>query len=221
MILDYLGIIFENFKNRKLRSWLTMLGIFIGIALIVSLISLGQGLEEAIVSQFSSLGADKLIVQNANTGFGPPGAFSISDLTEHDKRVIEKVRGVDVVVGRTLKTARVSFKKKSIFTFIGSYPAGSSQEARVIDEAINLGISEGRNLKGSDKHKAVIGWEFAEKNVFDKKVRVGDKLEVNGLEVDVVGILDDTTNSQLSRAVLMTDEGMRDILNLGKIHSAL
>ena len=44
MILDYLGLIYSGLRNRKLRSWLTMLGIFIGIAAVVSLVSLGQGL---------------------------------------------------------------------------------------------------------------------------------------------------------------------------------
>ena len=48
MIKEYFNFSFKTFRERKVRTWLTMLGIFIGIAAIVSLVSLGQGLQEAI-----------------------------------------------------------------------------------------------------------------------------------------------------------------------------
>ena len=56
MIKDYFKIPAKEIRRRKLRSWLTLIGIFIGIAAIISLITLGQGLENAIEKQFSSLG---------------------------------------------------------------------------------------------------------------------------------------------------------------------
>jgi ABC-type antimicrobial peptide transport system permease subunit len=52
MLSEYFFLAFKNLKKRGIRSWLTMLGIFIGIAAVVSLISLGQGLETAITGQF-------------------------------------------------------------------------------------------------------------------------------------------------------------------------
>jgi len=45
---DYFFLAFNNLRRRKLRAWLTILGIFIGIAAVVALISLGQGLREAV-----------------------------------------------------------------------------------------------------------------------------------------------------------------------------
>ena len=48
MIRDYFNISWKQVRSRKVRSWLTLIGIFIGIAAIVSLITLGQGLKEAI-----------------------------------------------------------------------------------------------------------------------------------------------------------------------------
>jgi putative ABC transport system permease protein len=55
MIQDFFLFSINSMKKRKLRSYLTLIGIFIGIAAVVSLISLGQGLKEAITGQFSSL----------------------------------------------------------------------------------------------------------------------------------------------------------------------
>ena len=89
MIKDYFSLAFGNLKHRGLRSWLTILGVFIGIAAVVALISLGNGLQEAITGQFASLDVDKLIVENSGTGFGPPGSTVIKKLNEHDLKLIE------------------------------------------------------------------------------------------------------------------------------------
>ena len=52
MIKDYFVLALRNLTKRKLRSWLTMIGIFIGIAALVALVSLGEGLRGAILGQF-------------------------------------------------------------------------------------------------------------------------------------------------------------------------
>jgi len=58
MISDFFKLSLNSLRRRRLRSWLTMLGIFIGIAAVVSLISLGNGLQTAIIGQFATLGTD-------------------------------------------------------------------------------------------------------------------------------------------------------------------
>ena len=56
IIKDYYRLIESNFRNKKLRSFLTTLGIIIGVALIIILISLGQGMQNAISYQFNKIG---------------------------------------------------------------------------------------------------------------------------------------------------------------------
>ena len=87
MIKDFFVLSLNNLKRRRLRSWLTMIGIFIGIAAVVALISLGQGLQNYIGEEFEKLGADKIIIQSK--GFGPPGTAGPSlILTSEDLRTI-------------------------------------------------------------------------------------------------------------------------------------
>ena len=62
MIKDYIQLAYGSLKNRKVRSWLTMIGIFIGIAAVISLIGLGEGLRNAVIGQFSFLGTDFIII---------------------------------------------------------------------------------------------------------------------------------------------------------------
>ncbi|MEK6927600.1 MAG: ABC transporter permease, partial [Nanoarchaeota archaeon] len=103
MIKDYLSLAFGNMKHRGIRTWLTMLGIFIGIAAVIALMTMGNGLREAITGQFSSLSADMLLVQNAETGFGPPGSTAVKKLDNHDLQLIESLNGINEVIPRLLR----------------------------------------------------------------------------------------------------------------------
>ena len=60
---DHFKIAFQGVSSRKLRSWLTMIGIFIGVAAVVALIGLGDGLRLAITSQFGISSTEVLSVQ--------------------------------------------------------------------------------------------------------------------------------------------------------------
>jgi len=94
MMEDFFWLAIENFRKRKLRSWLTMVSIFIGIAAVVALSSLGLGLQSFVDEQFSVLGADKLFVQ-PKTGFGLPGSdTSTAELTKDDIDIVKRTRGI-------------------------------------------------------------------------------------------------------------------------------
>ena len=68
MSWDYFRLAYKSALTRKIRSWLTMIGIFIGIAAVVSLISLSQGLQNAIADQFIVIGSDKIAIQASGGG---------------------------------------------------------------------------------------------------------------------------------------------------------
>lgn len=73
---DYLKLALDNLTSRKLRSWLTMMGVFIGIMAVVTLISLGQGLQHYIDRQFEKVGGDRISITPGGGGFPAehPGA---------------------------------------------------------------------------------------------------------------------------------------------------
>ena len=83
MIPDYFNLAFRNLRKRKLRSWLTILGIVISIATIFMLISLAIGLEGAVKEQFRLLGADKFFIHPQGQ-LGGPGTGGAVELTESD-----------------------------------------------------------------------------------------------------------------------------------------
>lgn len=213
MFLDYLLLALKNIRKRGIRSWLTMLGVFIGIAAVVSLISLGQGLETAITGQFNSLSTDTLTITNAETGFAPPGSAAIRKLTEHDLEIIESVQGIEIVIPRLLRVARVEYNKILSFSFIGSIPKDKEQ-AEEIYKSFNLETSQGRLLRSEDTGKVVLGDDYISDNFFEKEIRIGSKLEIQGKEFEVIGILKRTSTFTLNSAILMTEDDMKDLFDI-------
>ena len=213
MIFDFLIYSFNSLRVRKTRTLLTMIGIFIGIAAVVSLISLGQGLEKAITEQFSEVGVDKLTIQAAETGFGPPGSTALKNLNEDDFNAIEKTKGIKVAAKRYIRGVEVEFKDKISYIIISSLP--NDKEARdLVVNAINLDVVEGRLLKPSDGYKVLVGNNFHELERFPKKINVGDKLKINGYEFEVVGVLDKLGNPQFNEIFLINEDVLEEVLDI-------
>ena len=122
MISDYFTLAIRNLRKRKLRTGLTMIGIFISIATIFMLISLSLGLQNAVKEQFELLGADKFFVQSSTGFLGPPGSVGGVILTEDDIDVIKKVRGVADYSYVTVANAKVEFSRPITNTTLNSNP---------------------------------------------------------------------------------------------------
>ncbi len=86
MLKDYLVLAIGSLRHRQLRAWLTVIGVIIGIGSIIALISISQGLENAIVEQFERMGTNRLYV--APEGFT---SMSFQGLTIRDVERIEKM----------------------------------------------------------------------------------------------------------------------------------
>ena len=217
MLKDFFVLSTNNLKRRKLRSWLTMIGIFIGIAAVVSLISLGQGLQDYINEEFEKLGGDKIIIQSK--GMGPPGTAGPSlILTSKDLEVIENVRGVKWAVGFLIKQGPVKIKDESGIGFmIGTDP----EELKLLNEIQSFGILEGKDLKKEDKYKVVLGYNHIYGDIWEKNVRVGDTIEVEGQEFKIVGVLKKIGNPIDDGSIYMPKEILREILGIGDEESQI
>ncbi|MBI2656204.1 ABC transporter permease, partial [Candidatus Woesearchaeota archaeon] len=218
MIKDYIMVGISNLFHRKLRSWLTMIGIFIGIAAVVALISLGQGMKEAIGNVFLNIGADKIIVQ-AKSGLqfaGPPGSSAASNLTTHDIDVIRRVNGVEEVGARLIKPAKLEFNKEVKYYFAASMP-DDDEGRRLITEVNRYETESGRLLKKGDRLKAFIGNNVANKGVFKKKkIEVGNTIKINDVEFEIIGILKKSGNPQQDSVVIVPEDALREVLKIDK-----
>jgi putative ABC transport system permease protein len=189
-----------------------MIGIFIGIAAVVGLISLGQGLQGAINQQFEQLGKDKIIIQSKT--LGPPGSATSEKLilTTKDLDAIAGVRGVENVVGILMKTSVLNFRDESKIAFtIGINP----KDISLFSEMQDFKVIEGRNLKEGDGFKAIVGYNNAvDGKIWKRGVEVGSTINVEGVEFKIVGILGKTGDPYNDAGIYVPKETLREVLNI-------
>ncbi len=208
MWIDYFMLALKNLQRRRLRSLLTMIGIVIGIAAIISLISLGEGLREAIIGQFSDLGNDKLVVENTGAGFGPPGSTAPIKLNDQDVKVIENTPGVKLVVSRLIRIVRAEFDKNAEFVYVASIPK-RKESMDLIFESLRVEIEEGIQIRAGERNGVVIGQGI--KREFSRELKVGDKLVIREKEFEIKGILEKTSSFQINGIILMAEDDLKEI----------
>jgi len=215
---NFFLLAFNNLKRRKVRSWLTMIGIFIGIAAVVALISLGQGLQNYITGEFEKLGTDKIIIQQ--NVFAPPGSVTSKELllTDKDLKTVENVRGVEWVIGMLVKIEQIEYKKEKTTGYLfGIDP----EDTDFLKEVQNLEIQEGRQLKTGDKFKAVIGYNHAYSDIWDNPLKIGNGVIIGGQEFKVIGIYEKIGNPADDSAITIPKEELREITNSGEEESQI
>jgi putative ABC transport system permease protein len=205
MILDYIKYGFNNLRRQRLRSWLTMMGIFIGMASVVALISLGQGLESSINEQFEKMGVDKLFIMPQGI-FGSPQT-SPSPLTEKDFRIIERTKGIDDASGMLIETSKIEFNDQiRYFMTLGIEP-----EDPLIKSLYDTETEFGRDLKKDEKGKVLLGNNFYTKELFEKNLKVRDNILLNDKEFKVVGFYKSFGNNQDDQQVYLPYDVVEDL----------
>jgi len=212
MIKDYFALAFGNLRHRGLRSWLTILGIFIGIAAVVSLISLGQGLQGFIDDQFQQVGGDKIIIQPKI--FAPPGSVTEQELilNKNDLEAVRKTPGVQDAEGVLTRTGIViSGKEQNIIMISGL----NEDYLNIFGNLDSLSVIEGRQIRDTDKSNVVVGYNNVFGDLWDKELRIGSKIEIKGKEFKVIGVLKKQGNPSDDNSIWMEKETFRELFNTG------
>tara|TARA_B100000315_G_scaffold250200_1_gene282615 strand:+ start:551 stop:1765 length:1215 start_codon:yes stop_codon:yes gene_type:complete len=211
MIKDYFILATRNLRKRKMRSFLTLMGIFISIATVFMLVSLSLGLQGAVEEEFRALGTDKVFIQSKTGFLGPPGSSSGVFLTEDDVDTVSKVRGIKDYSYFVAGNAKVEFKGQTNYLLVWGMPADNQE---VYLEVGAFEAEEGRLLEKGDKDAIVIGWFYPQEKVFKKQVRVGNKLEINGHDLKVKGTLERIGNPDDDKAIMMNIDTFREIFDI-------
>lgn len=209
MIDDFFKLATENLKRRKLRSALTILGIFISIATIFVLISLSLGLNDAIKAEFQQLGSDKFFIEPKGQA-GGPGSGGAVQLTTKDVDIIKKVNGVNEVTYDIVANAKIEFNNQARYFMVAGFPLDTTD---LIVSSVGYKIDEGRFLKKGDVGKIMVGSGY-KGNFFKRPVKVGDKLSINGKDFKIVGILQSVGSPTDDNLVYMPEDDFRTLFNI-------
>lgn len=211
MIKDVLKYSILNLWKRKTRSFLTMLSILIGITSIIALSSFGLGMQAFVEDYSKKMGTDKIMIipKDYMTALGESNIV----FTEKDLDFIKKIKGVDEATGMMLFAAKVKFKDyKEKYPYVIGIST-ESKERRLVEEMFSVvELEKGRSLKQGDVLKVVLGYNYlVPDRVFKKAVSVGDKIEINNIEIEVVGFYKEIGNPQDDAQVYISLEGAKEI----------
>jgi putative ABC transport system permease protein len=215
MLSDYMLLAFRNVKKRGIRSWLTLLGILIGITAVVSLISLGSGLKLAVNSQFGVSSTEVITVQAGGVNaFGPPGSGVVNPLEVKDMEEIRRLSSVKRAIRRNIPTGKLEFNDRLVIGIAMNIPDG--EDRKFAYEALDVKAELGRLLKDEDLNKVVLGHNFfAEKVGLGKPVRPGDKVLINDKSFEVVGITAKKGSFIFDNIVHVNEKPLKDLIGYG------
>jgi putative ABC transport system permease protein len=189
-ITEISKLAFRSLLRNKTRSLLTMLGIIIGVSAVILLVSIGQGLQNYLLSTFESLGSNVITILpgqvGGSSGISSAPNFGGSKLTEKDVNDISHLGGAVVeAAGAVEYPTNVSNVGKNKFvTVIG------------VDAAYlkirDITVGTGRTLTDSDtrvaRNVAIVGTSIVS-DLYGGGSPIGKKITIGGQKFDIVGVL--------------------------------
>ncbi|MFI1771859.1 ABC transporter permease [Thalassobellus citreus] len=182
--------VFDSFSKNKLRSILTMVGVWWGILLLIGLLGSARGLENSFNRLFGDFATNSVFIWGKTTskpfkGFqeGKRVRLSLTDA----KKVEENVEGIEFVVPRNQNQALVVRKFLSgSFSVAGDYP--------LLDKVEKKKLIHGRFINQNDindKKKIAVISEDIYKQVFQKdEDPIGKYIQINGINFKVIGLFE-------------------------------
>ncbi len=180
------GMAIKNLKSNKFRSLLTMLGIVIGNASVITLVGVGRGAQNLAENQLSNLGANVLFVVPGSNDTRRRGVAFPKNLVLKDAKAIEEqVPTVKRVAPQISSNEVIQTGSKSTSSSI----SGVTNEFLIVR---SFEIAKGRFINDQDtigaKNVVVIGPDLEEK-LFDKKEGLGERIRIKDQSFEIVGVM--------------------------------
>jgi len=190
-LLESFRIALRALNANKVRSALTMLGVIIGVAAVILLVSIGTGVQSEVTGSIEGLGSNLLFVfpynmDQGGQGGGPGGGgFGITkQFTNNDADLISRRLGSDAIVVPVIQAPgqlRVGNR-----TMRSTIAAGTDQGAQVFTATLAAGRHYTRSEWSSGAHVVAIG-STVKDQLFPSESPLGKQISVNGQRFTVVG----------------------------------
>ncbi|MTV49052.1 FtsX-like permease family protein [Heliobacillus mobilis] len=219
--LESLRLSLRSVKVNKMRSFLTALGIIIGVAAVITLVAIGQGASNSISDQIQGLGSNLLIVSpgQATQGGVKLGAGSLNTLTLDDVNAISKLNTVSAVSPDVRKTAQVVYRNENSST---SIEGTNADYPKVRSTDLQSGRFFSKFEVQGQANVAVVGTDVVANLFGDPNAQViGKKIEVNQMPFTIIGILASQGSvggmSSDDRIIIPVTTAMNRLFNMNKV----
>ena len=211
-----LGLAINILRHSKLRSYLTIIGIVIGVAAVVAIISIGDGLSQTVEESLGGLGAEIITITPGYSGAtdifggGPPqpGGSQVTGgsdakLTDKDIQALRSIEDIDYIQGS------VSGRGSAYYLGENAGVSISGVDPKVWKDITTSDLALGRFLSTGDYNSVVVGTSVAE-DMFKQPLGINRMIEIEGKSFKIVGILEPGSDD---RTVIMPIDAARDILS--------
>lgn len=186
--LDRFSYSFRHLQHRGLRTWLTLLGIVVGISSVILLVGIVDGLSASIEGALNEFGSDIITIAPGGTAIrgGPPGMggdSSADKLYLDEVNVIEKVAGVETVSPILTVSVDVEYRDYETETMVTGVDTETYLETNTFGE-----LDEGRFLEKGDRNAVLVGYGVVDRT-FRGRLGLNSKISIDGEDYKVVGIL--------------------------------
>lgn len=180
----------QTFKTHRLRSFLTALGIIIGVSTVIAILSLIDGLNRSVAEQIQSIGSDLVfLTKHPIVMTGPQNVEEIAarpDLTPEDAEAVSELPSVDIAIPEiSQQLTKLKYKDKEVASVrvLGSTEKFTSVNNRFVESGRDFNrddITHRRNL-------TIIG-SYIAKNLYPDESPVGKELNVRGHRLKIIGV---------------------------------
>ncbi|HDQ98928.1 MAG TPA: ABC transporter permease, partial [candidate division WOR-3 bacterium] len=191
VVWELLKLSLDTFRTHRMRSFLTALGIIIGVTTVIAIIALIQGMNYEVERQIASLGSNTIFVQKFSWGMGQVNFDDVGrrpDLTLDDATAVARLPGIERVAPQRSRTVgRITWRgnRASNVDLTGSTPG--------IGATANLRVESGRFINSDDSLRkravCVIGGQVAD-NLFPTEDPIGKRVDIEGRRFTVIGVLE-------------------------------
>lgn len=207
---DSFRLSLNNIIHRKLRAWLTLLGIIIGVAAVVSIISIGEGAQASVTENLGGFGADVLTISpggGGTSGFGgrfrggPPGSGGFGGSSPSLSTETPELGNLDVIIIKgnpNVQYVNEIVSGRGEFVFLSEQVTANilGVNPNTWTETINIELASGRLLSISDSAAVVIGGDLANET-FKQPITVGRRVSIEDQPFTVVGILEEGSSAYI------------------------
>ncbi len=195
--------------HSKLRSWLTIIGIVIGVGAVVGIISLGDAMQKEVQSSLATMDLTSITIipGYSRTSFGSEGTDT--QLTKHDVDALRGIEGIMYASGEISGSEGINYSRENATLSI------SGVDPQVWKYMNTLEVKSGRLLEPADKYVAVIGSDVATE-IYDKDIGVNQVVTINGKSVRVIGILKEEGGREDSQIYMPIDAAVNVIKDAKK-----
>jgi putative ABC transport system permease protein len=179
---------FENLSGNKMRSILTVLGIVIGVAAVIAMLSIGRGAQASITARIESMGTNLIYITPGSTSQGgvQSGAGSAGTLTLDDAEALASLPDVVSVASVTNSTVQIVYQGQNTRTRLMGVTPG-------YETVGSLTLDDGTFMTESDQNArslvVVLGSDVATTLFGTTAGVVGQKVRLNGQPYEVIGVL--------------------------------